>query len=66
MYTGVVLGGLDGVSGAFWGGLMIGLVQQMSALILPNQLQTTAIFAMLLLVMMFRPQGLFGRVADRT
>jgi branched-chain amino acid transport system permease protein len=66
MYAGVVLGGVESIEGAFWGGLLIGLVQQMSALILPNQLQTTAIFAMLLLVMMFRPQGLFGRVADRT
>ena len=66
MYTGVVLGGVESIEGAFWGGLVIGLVQQMSALVLPNQLQNVAIFAVLLLVMMFRPQGLFGRVADRT
>ena len=44
MYAGVVLGGLGSVSGAFFGGLTIGLVQQLSTLFLPNQLQNTAIF----------------------
>lgn len=66
MYAGVVLGGVESTIGAFWGGLIIGLVQQMSTLFMPYQLQTTAIFAVLLLVMMFRPQGLFGRMAERT
>ena len=66
MYAGVVLGGVESIVGAFWGGLIIGLVQQMSTLILPYQLQATAIFAVLLLVMMARPQGLFGRLAERT
>jgi branched-chain amino acid transport system permease protein len=65
MYAGVVLGGVESIVGVFLGGLVIGLVQQMSTLILPNQLQTTAIFAVLLLVMLFRPQGFFGRIADR-
>src|SRR5690349_11326672 len=36
MYAGVVLGGLGSVSGAFFGGLTIGLVQQLSTLFLPN------------------------------
>jgi branched-chain amino acid transport system permease protein len=66
MYAGVVLGGVESIVGAFWGGLIIGLVQQMSTLVLPYQLQATAIFAVLLLVIMVRPQGLFGRSAERT
>jgi branched-chain amino acid transport system permease protein len=66
MYAGVVLGGVESIVGAFWGGLIIGLVQQMSTLVLPYQLQATAIFAVLLIVMMVRPQGLFGRSAERT
>ena len=37
MYAGVVLGGLGSISGAFRGGLTIGLVQQLSTLVLPNQ-----------------------------
>jgi branched-chain amino acid transport system permease protein len=66
MYAGVVLGGLGSVAGAFLGGLGIGVVQQLSTLVLPNQLQNTAIFVVFLAVILLRPQGLFGRVARRT
>ena len=65
MYAGVVLGGLGSLRGAFFGGLTIGLVQQLSALILPNQLQNTAIFVVFLLIVLIRPEGLFGRAARR-
>ena len=41
------------------------LVQQMSALVLPPQLQNAAIFIVFLLIVMLRPQGLFGRSAER-
>ncbi|WP_207482764.1 branched-chain amino acid ABC transporter permease [Arenibaculum pallidiluteum] len=66
MYAGVVLGGMGSIIGAFWGGMTIGLVQQMSTLILPTQLQNTAIFVFFLLIVFFRPQGFFGRVVERT
>ena len=65
MYAGVVLGGMGSILGAFWGGLTIGLVQQMSTLILPYQLQNTAIFVVFLVIVFFRPQGMFGRVWER-
>jgi branched-chain amino acid transport system permease protein len=65
MYAGVVLGGMGSVGGAFWGGLTIGLVQQLSTLVLPVQLQNTAIFVVFLLIMMLRPEGLFGRNVER-
>jgi branched-chain amino acid transport system permease protein len=66
MYAGVVLGGLGSTVGAFWGGMTIGLVQQLSTLILPTQLQNTAIFVVFLLIVFLRPQGFFGRVVERT
>jgi branched-chain amino acid transport system permease protein len=66
MYAGVVLGGMGSLIGAFWGGMTIGLVQQMSTLVLPTQLQNAAIFAVFLLIIFFRPQGFFGRVVERT
>ncbi|MCW5619594.1 MAG: branched-chain amino acid ABC transporter permease [Burkholderiales bacterium] len=66
MYAGVVLGGLGSVPGAFLGGLTIGLVQQLSTLFLPNQLQNAAIFVMFLVIVLLRPQGLFGTAARRT
>ena len=65
MYSGVVLGGIGSIMGAFWGGMTVGMVQQMSALVLPPQLQNAAIFIVFLLIVMLRPQGLFGRSAER-
>ena len=47
-------------------GMTIGLVQQMSTLILPTQLQNAAIFVVFLLIIFFRPQGFFGRMVERT
>jgi branched-chain amino acid transport system permease protein len=66
MYAGVVLGGLGSVIGPFWGGMTIGIVQQMSALVLPTQLQNATIFVVFLLIIFLRPQGFFGRVVERT
>lgn len=66
MYAGVVLGGLGSIAGAFIGGLTIGLVQQLSTLILPIQLQNTAIFVVFLGIVLLRPNGLFGMAARRT
>ncbi len=65
MYSGVVLGGIGSIMGAFWGGMTVGMVQQMSALVLPPQLQNAAIFVVFLLIVLLRPQGLFGRSAER-
>jgi branched-chain amino acid transport system permease protein len=65
MYSGVVLGGMGSILGAFWGGLTIGFVQQLSALVLPPQLQNAAIFVVFLLIVTLRPEGLFGRSAER-
>ncbi|MCT8989071.1 branched-chain amino acid ABC transporter permease [Chelativorans sp. SCAU2101] len=66
MYAGVVLGGMGSIMGAFWGGMTIGLIQQMSTLVLPTQLQNTAIFVIFLVIVFFRPQGFLGRSAERT
>ena len=66
MYAGVVLGGMGSMLGAFWGGMTIGLVQQLSSLVLSPQLQNSAIFVVFLLIVLIRPQGLFGCRAERT
>ena len=65
MYAGVVLGGLGSMIGAFWGGVIIGLIQQVSTLFLPLQLQNAMIFLVFLLIIQFRPQGLFGKNVER-
>jgi branched-chain amino acid transport system permease protein len=65
MYAGVVLGGIGSVGGAFLGGFVIGMVQQLSTILLPTQLQNSAVFIVFLLVVIFRPYGLFGRSVER-
>jgi len=65
IYAGVVLGGLGNIRGAFWGGMLIGLVQQLSTLVVPLQLQNAAIFVVFVLILLFKPEGLFGRSAER-
>lgn len=65
MYAGVVLGGMGSIVGAFWGGMTIGLVQQLSTLFVPIQLQNTAIFVVFLLVLLVKPEGFFGRTVER-
>jgi branched-chain amino acid transport system permease protein len=61
----VVLGGMGSIVGSFWGGMTIGLVQQMATLVLPLQLQNAAIFVVFVTILLLRPQGLFGRSAER-
>ncbi len=62
MFVAVVLGGLGSIPGAFLGGLLIGLVQSLTLLVLPFQLQNVSVFIAFLLVLYLRPQGLLGRM----
>ncbi len=66
MYAGVVLGGMGSMLGAFWGGFVMGLVQQLSTYFLPFQLQNATIFLLFLTIVLLRPQGLFGKSVERT
>lgn len=61
LFIAVVLGGMGSIEGAFYGGLVIGVVQSLSLLVLPLQLQTVSVFVVFLLVLYMRPQGLFGK-----
>ena len=65
MYAAVVLGGLGSILGAFWGGLIIGIVQQISALFMPIELQSAAIFIVLVVTLFVKPDGIFGTNVDR-
>ncbi|WP_127091003.1 branched-chain amino acid ABC transporter permease [Aquabacter cavernae] len=58
MFTVVVLGGLGSVAGALAGGIMVGVVQSMSTLIFPIQLQNLCLFVIFIAVLALRPQGL--------
>ena len=62
-FTIVVLGGMGSVAGALLGGLIIGVVESLGGLWLGESLGQIGIFVIFILVLLFRPTGLFG---DRT
>ena len=62
-FTAAVLGGIGNVPGAMLGGLAIGLVETMTAQFISTNWAEVVIFAILILVLVFRPAGLLGRVA---
>ncbi|OZI77968.1 branched-chain amino acid ABC transporter permease [Bordetella genomosp. 12] len=63
MFTVVVLGGLGSVLGALVGGLIVGVIQSLSTLVMPIQLQNLALFVVFITFLAFRPQGLLGKGA---
>ena len=60
MFTAVVLGGLGSVAGAVAGGLAVGVIQAVSALLFPIQLQNLVLFVVFIAVLALRPEGLVG------
>ena len=56
----VVLGGLGSIPGALVGGLFVGLLQTVGTLYLPGSGSLLLVFAMFVLILFLRPQGLFG------
>jgi branched-chain amino acid transport system permease protein len=58
----VVLGGLGNMTGAFVGGLIIGLVESYSGFFLATQLKEAVYFIIFILVLVLKPSGLYGIV----
>jgi len=56
----VVLGGMGSVQGAALGGLLLGVAEQFTAYTWADRYAEVVNFAIFLLVLLFRPQGLFG------
>lgn len=57
----MVLGGLGNIRGALAGGLIIGLVESFSSTYISVNLSQVAINVVLMLVLIFKPYGLFGK-----
>ncbi len=59
-FTIVVLGGMGSFLGACVGGLLIGVIESVGGLFLGDSLGQVGIFVIFILVLLVRPQGLFG------
>jgi branched-chain amino acid transport system permease protein len=62
-FTIVVLGGMGSFAGALVGGLLIGVVESLGGLWFGESLGQVGIFLLFIVVLLFRPQGLFGAKA---
>ncbi|QAY64061.1 branched-chain amino acid ABC transporter permease [Xylanimonas allomyrinae] len=61
MFAAVTLGGLGTAFGALVGSLLIGLVVEVSNLVIPSDLRYASALVILILVLLVRPQGILGR-----
>ena len=59
-FTAAVMGGIGNLQGAVLGGLIIGVIQQISDNRIGGQWTPAIVFAYLVLIMVFKPQGLLG------
>jgi branched-chain amino acid transport system permease protein len=59
-FTAAVMGGIGNLKGAVVGGLIIGVIQSISDTRYGQVWTPAIVFAILILIMVFRPQGLFG------
>lgn len=60
MFAAITLGGLGSAFGALIGGFVVGLLVEVASLVVPTELKTTPALAILILVLLFRPQGILG------
>jgi len=62
-FTAAVLGGIGNVPGAMVGGVLIGLIEAFGGQLIGASWADVIIFSILVLVLVFKPTGLFGRLA---
>ncbi|WP_417680293.1 branched-chain amino acid ABC transporter permease [Roseibium sp.] len=63
MFAGAILGGVGRVEGAVIGGLIVGIAEELSVLVLPSEYKAAMAFAILLFMLLVRPTGLLrGKV----
>ncbi len=60
-FTAAVFGGIGSIPGAFIGGLVLGIIENLSKAYISSQLSDAIVFAVLIIVLLVKPTGLLGK-----
>jgi branched-chain amino acid transport system permease protein len=61
----IILGGMGDMRGALIGGLFLGFAEVLSVAYIGSSMRDAVAFGLLFLILLVRPKGLFGRIAER-
>jgi len=65
-FTATIMGGIGNIPGAMFGGLILGILEMLGAAYISSAWKDVFVFLILILVLIFRPTGIFGeRVAEK-
>jgi branched-chain amino acid transport system permease protein len=65
-FIAAIVGGFNQIPGAIAGGLMLGVIDNFAAAYVSTQYRGAVPLFLLVAVILFRPQGLFGRAEERS
>jgi branched-chain amino acid transport system permease protein len=65
-FIAAIIGGFNQVRGAIAGGLLLGVIDNFTAAYISTQYRLVIPLLILIVVVLFRPQGLLGRIEERT
>jgi branched-chain amino acid transport system permease protein len=65
-FTAAVIGGIGNIRGAFFGGISLGLVEIYASAIIGTQWKPVTVFIILILILLFKPNGIFGEAVQKT
>jgi len=65
-FTAAIMGGIGNIRGAFYGGLALGMLEQFASAVLGSQWKAVTVFVVLVTILLFKPNGLFGEAVQQT
>lgn len=63
-FTAAVLGGIGSIPGAMFGGIFLGLVESIGASYISSEYKDAYAFAVLIVVLLIKPSGIFGKTTE--
>jgi branched-chain amino acid transport system permease protein len=60
-FTAAVFGGIGSIPGAFLGGLLLGIIENLAKAYISTQLSDAIVFGVLIVVLLVKPAGLLGK-----